>query len=55
MKKLTKVVKKAKAVEPRPLPPIDLAASMKIVLEAIQNEKPKEKEEVADVIVGHRF
>lgn len=57
VKKAAKIVSRTKvpAATVVPEPVIDLAASMVIVLEALQNGKSKEKGEVANVLTGHRF
>jgi hypothetical protein len=34
---------------------VDIAESMKVVLEALEYAKPKEKEEGPEVITGHKF
>ena len=57
-KPVKRVARKPDAVpvkEPEPLPPIDIAESMKVVLEALEYAKPKEKEDGPEVITGHRF
>jgi len=55
VKRVTRKSTKVPVVEPKPLPPIDVAESMKVVLEALEYAKPKEKEDGPEVLTGHRF
>lgn len=54
-RKSTKVPVKTLLVEVKPLPPVNIAESIKVVLETLEYAKPKEKESVVDVSTGLQF
>ena len=55
IKTTTRKSTKVSRLKPVPLPPIDVAESMKVVLETLEYAKPKEKESVVDVSTGLQF
>jgi len=55
IKRVTRKLTKVHVEKPKLLPLVDIAESMKVVLEALEYAKPKEKEEGPEVITGHKF
>ena len=57
IKRVTRKPVKVSRLEEKPLPPIDVGESLKIVLEALQYDKAGGSDDgpVVDVSTGHKF